>query len=143
MGRWRALRRRRRVRAERSGCIRVRRERCAARAQGKPRCPASEFRKRTGFRAKVEHAVFVEDEGTADPLRVLSGLAMQAHALGVLSTTTPTSPNVTPTSVTTHDDKVFEADAIVLAPGAWATEKLMRAAPALKHIRAGKGISRR
>ena len=35
---------------------------------------SNEFRKRTGFRAKVEHALFVENEGTADPLRVLTGL---------------------------------------------------------------------
>lgn len=101
---------------------------------------SNEFRKRTGFRAKVEHALFVENEGTADPLRVLTGLAMQAHALGVLRHYNTDIASATPTRVTTHEDKVFEADAIVLAPGAWATNQLMNAAPVLKHIRAGKGM---
>lgn len=101
---------------------------------------AGEFRKRTGFRGKVDHALFVEAEGTADPLRVLTGLAMQAHALGVLRHYNTDVSEVTATSVTTHEGKVFEADAVVLAPGAWATEKLMSAAPALRQIRAGKGM---
>lgn len=101
---------------------------------------AGDVRKRTGFRAKVDHAWFVEAEGTVDPLRVLTGLAMQAHALGVLRLYDTDASEVTATSVTTHDGKVFEADAVVLAPGAWATEKLMQAAPALKRVRAGKGM---
>lgn len=99
-----------------------------------------EFRKRTGFRAKVDHALFVEAEGCADPLRVLTGLAMQAHALGVLRDYNTDVAEVTPTSVTTHEGKVLEADAILLATGAWATEKIMVAAPALRRIRAGKGL---
>jgi len=101
---------------------------------------AGEFRKRTGFRAKVDHALFVEAEGTADPLRVLTGLAMQAHALGVLRLYDTDASELTATTVTTHEGKVFEADAVVLAPGAWATEKLMAIAPALKQVRAGKGM---
>lgn len=101
---------------------------------------AGEVRKRTGFRAKVEHALFVEAEGTVDPLRVLTGLAMQAHALGVLRLYDTDASEVTATTVTSHEGKVFEADAVVLAPGAWATEKLMQAAPALKRVRAGKGM---
>lgn len=101
---------------------------------------AGDVRKRTGFRAKVDHALFIESEGTADPLRMLTGLAMQAHALGVLRHYDTDASEVTATSVTTHDGKVFEADAVVLAPGAWATEKLMQAAPALKQVRAGKGM---
>ncbi len=101
---------------------------------------AGEFRKRTGFRAKVDHALFIEAEGVADPLRVLTGLAMQAHALGVLRHYDTDASEVTATRVTTHQLKVFEADAVVLAPGAWATEKLVGTAPALKQVRAGKGI---
>ena len=101
---------------------------------------AGDVRKRTGFRAKVDHALFVEAEGAVDPLRVLTGLAMQAHALGVLRLYDTDASEVTATSVTSHEGKVFEADAVVLAPGAWATEKLMQAAPALKRVRAGKGI---
>ncbi|MEZ5996163.1 MAG: FAD-dependent oxidoreductase [Hyphomonadaceae bacterium] len=100
---------------------------------------AAEFRKRTGFRAGVEHGVFVEDEGTADPLRVLSGLAMQAHALGVLRDYGADVAAVTPASASTHAGKVYEADAVVLAPGVWATEPLMAAAPALRLVRPGKG----
>lgn len=100
---------------------------------------AGEFRKRTGLRAKVDHALFVESEGTVDPLRVLTGLAMQAHALGVLRFYDTDVVQATATRVTTHGGDVLEADAVVLAPGAWATERLMDAAPALKHVRAGKG----
>jgi glycine oxidase len=99
----------------------------------------SAFRKHTGFRAKVDHALFVEAEGTVDPLRVLTGLAMQAHALGVLRHYNTDVASLTANSVTTHEDKVFEADAIVLAPGAWATDRLKATVPALKHIRGGKG----
>lgn len=101
---------------------------------------AGDFRRRTGFRSKVEHSLFIEAEGTADPLRMLTGLAMQAHALGVLRAYDTDIAEVTATSATTHDGKVLEADAVILAPGAWATEKLMKAAPALKLIRAGKGM---
>lgn len=112
----------------------------AALGQKAAHLSAGEFRKRTGLRAKVEHALFIEMEGTADPLRVLTGLAMQAHALGVLRFYNTDAIAVTPTSVTTHDGKVLEADAVVLTPGAWATEAIMQAAPALKHVRAGKGV---
>lgn len=101
---------------------------------------AGEFRKRTGFRSKVEHALFVEAEGTADPLRMLTGLAMQAHALGVLRFYDTDVWSVTATSASTHDGKVFEADAVVLAPGAWANDGMLKAAPALKQVRAGRGI---
>jgi glycine oxidase len=45
----------------------------------------------------------------------------------------------TSNSVTTHDDRVYEADAVVLAPGVWATETLMTIAPALKRVRPAKG----
>jgi glycine oxidase len=65
---------------------------------------------------------------------------MQAHALGVLRAYDTDVADLTPTSVTTHDGRVFEADAVVLAPGAWATDKIMSVAPGLKHVRAGKGM---
>jgi len=100
---------------------------------------AGQFRKRTGFDAKIQHAVFVEDEGVADPLRVLTGLAMQARALGVIIEFESDVADVSATSVTTHDDRQYEADAVVLAPGAWATDRLMKAAPALKALRPAKG----
>jgi glycine oxidase len=99
----------------------------------------SQFRKRTGFETKLEHTVFAPDEGVADPLRVLTGLAMQARALGTIIDFESDVANVTASSVLTHDGRVYEADAVVLAPGAWATDKLMNAAPALKHVRPAKG----
>jgi len=97
-----------------------------------------QFRKRTGFNA--EHgAVFVEDEGVADPERVLSGLAMQARAHGVIIEYNQDVANVTATAALTHEDRVYEGDVIVLTPGAWATEALIRAAPALRHVSAVRG----
>lgn len=100
---------------------------------------SSQFKKRTGLRARHEHAVFVSDEGVADPLRVLSGLSMQARAHGVMIEYHADVANVTAIAAMTHDDKVYEADVVLLTPGAWATEKLMTAAPALKRIRPAKG----
>lgn len=99
----------------------------------------AQWRKRTGFETRVEHAVFVEDEGVADPERVLSGLAMDARRHGVLMMFGQDVASVTANTVTTHADDVIEADHVLLAPGPWATEKLMAAAPALKHIRPAKG----
>jgi len=109
---------------------------------GRKAAPLSpgQFVKRTGLDARVEHAVFIEDEGVADPLRVLSGLTMQARAMGALIEHDADVAEVSAHRVVTHDDRVLEADVVVLAPGAWATDKLMQAAPALKHVQAGKGL---
>lgn len=100
---------------------------------------ASQFRKQTGLETKIDHAVFVADEGTVDPLRVLSGLAMQGRAHGVITHYSCDVESVTANSATANDGRTFEADVVVLAPGAWATDDLKNAAPALKHIRPGKG----
>ena len=100
---------------------------------------SSQFRKRTGLDAKLEHTLFVADEGVADPLRVLTGLAMQARALGVMIEFESDVASATANGVILHDGRDCEADVVVLAPGAWATDKLMQAAPALKHVRPGKG----
>jgi glycine oxidase len=100
---------------------------------------AAQFRKRTGLRAKLEHAVFIEDEGVADPLRVLSGLAMQARALGALIDYNKEVETVAASSVTTFDGAVYEADAIVLATGFWGCQRLAAFAPALKRIEPAKG----
>lgn len=99
----------------------------------------SQFRRRTGLRAKLEHAIFVEDEGVADPLRVLSGLAMQARALGVIIEYNHEVAAVSPNTATTHENVVYEADAIVFAGGYWACNALAGAAPALKRIEPAKG----
>ena len=120
---------------------------------------ASQFRKRSGFAGNVEHAVFLVEEGLAEPLRALSGLVMEARAHGVLvnfkqdvlsltgrSVETYSAANSGSTSGTNSGTKSgarsetkFEADIIVLAPGVWATPELMEIAPALKHVRPAKG----
>ena len=100
---------------------------------------ASRFRKRTGLRTEVEHAVFIPDEGVADPLRTLSGLVMDARAHGVLVSFGEDVMEATANTVTTQAGHTFEADHVVLAPGVWATEALMALALALKHVRPAKG----
>jgi glycine oxidase len=98
-----------------------------------------QFRKRTGLEAKVENALYLADEGVADPLRVLTGLAMQARALGVIIDFDTDVASAMASAALTHEGRVYDAEAVVLAPGAWATDKLMNAAPALKHVRPAKG----
>jgi len=100
---------------------------------------SGQFRKRTGLEAKIENAVFTPDEGVADPMRVLTGLAMQARALGALIEFDTDVSAIASDGVLTHDGHEFEADTVVIAPGAWATDKLIAAAPALKHVRPAKG----
>lgn len=97
------------------------------------------FRSKTNFNARIESAVFVEDEGLADPLRVLSGLLMEARRHGVRVHFNHDVATATATAVKTLDDRVFEGDAVVLAPGAWGTRELQVAAPALKFIEGAKG----
>lgn len=100
---------------------------------------SKKFRKRTGLRTEMAHAVFVPEEGVADPLRTLSGLVMDARAHGVLVQFGEDVIEASAHSVRTHAEHTFEADLLVLAPGVWATENLMALAPALKHVRPGKG----
>lgn len=100
----------------------------------------SQWRKRTGFDTRVENTVFVEDEGVADPYRVLTGLCMEARRHGALLNFGKDVWSVSVTRAVLHSDAVFEADHVVLAPGAWATEELVQAAPALRHVRPGKGV---
>jgi glycine oxidase len=101
---------------------------------------ASQFRKRTGLRANPEHAVFIEDEGVADPLRVLSGLMMQARAHGVIIAFGREVATVTGATARTYEeDAVYEADAVVLACGYWGCKRLAEFAPALRHVTPAKG----
>lgn len=100
---------------------------------------ASQFRKRTRLHTKLEDSVFIEDEGVADPLRVLSGLAMQARSLGVLIEYDRDVAELHGNVAVTNADEVYEADVIVLASGFWGVEKLARYAPALQHVTPGKG----
>lgn len=100
---------------------------------------SGQFRKRTGLETKIENAVFTPDEGVADPMRVLTGLAMQARALGALIEFDTDVSAIASDGVLTHEGREFEADAVIIAPGAWATDKLIAAAPALRHVRPAKG----
>jgi glycine oxidase len=99
----------------------------------------SGFRKRTGFTTKLEHSVFAEDEGVCDPLRALSGLTMEARAHGAIVSFGRDVNEIQAHRVSTFEKEAYEADIVLLAPGAWATQQMQGAAPALKHIRAGKG----
>jgi glycine oxidase len=101
--------------------------------------PPARARKLTGFDSPLPNALFIEDEGTAEPLRTLTGLAMQARALGVLIEYGAEAMNVEAHRVVCHDDRVFEADAVVVAPGVWATKRLMAGAPCLQRIEPAKG----
>jgi glycine oxidase len=100
---------------------------------------AGRFRKLSGFDANIEHAVFVEDEGVCDPIRMLSGLAMQALAHGVIIDYDADVYDIEAGAVRAHDGGVHKPHVVVLAPGAWATDHLKDVAPALKRVRAGKG----
>jgi len=110
-------------------------------AQGHRVAPinSGRLRKLTSLRTKLDHALFIEDEGVCDPIRAISGLSMQARALGVVIEYRQDVDTVASDVVRTHEGGVYPAEVVVLAPGAWATEKLKSAVPALKHIRAGKG----
>ncbi len=99
----------------------------------------SKFRKHTGLRADLAHAVFIDDEGVADPLRTLSGLVMDARAHGVLVKFGEDVAQAHANQVKTHAGTIYEADQVVLAPGVWGADVFAAAAPALERVRAGKG----
>ncbi len=112
-----------------------------AQALGRSATPlnAAQWRKRTGFDARIDTGVFIEDEGVADPIRVLSGLAMDARRHGVQTLFAHDVGEVTGSLVHSYEGGDFEADAVLLTPGAWATDFLKEAAPALRLLRAAKG----
>lgn len=115
-------------------------ERARALGRDAERMDPARFRKRTGLRAKLTHTIFVPDEGVADPLRVLTGLIMQARAHGVIVEFNREAAHVSGNAVTAYeDDAVYEADAIVLACGFWGVSRLAAFAPALRHIAPAKG----
>ena len=100
---------------------------------------AAQFTKRTHLRTPSPNAVLVPDEGTADPLRTLSGLAMEARALGVIIRNGVDVDDVEANKVTTTKEEVVEADVVVLAPGIWANDRMLTKAPALRHLRPARG----
>ncbi len=95
--------------------------------------------KRAGLGLALDHALFVEDEGVADPLHVLGGLRLEARALGVSLRYDQDVARVTANSAHTFTGEDYEADHVVLAPGVWANDAIAGAAPALKRIRPAKG----
>lgn len=112
-----------------------------AAALGRTVTPLSggQWRKRSGFRADVANPLFVEDEGVADPIRVLSGLALDARRHGAQILFSHDVDSVEATHVSVFDHGHFEADVVLLAPGAWASEKMKQSAPALAQIRPARG----
>lgn len=114
-------------------------ERVCARGRAGELLNSAQARKRTGFPELRGEAAFIADEGVADPIRTLSGLAMDARRHGVQTLFSQDVSDVSGHEVKTYEGGVYEADAVVLAPGAWATQTLKEAAPALRHIRPAKG----
>lgn len=102
---------------------------------------AGQWRKRTGLSTQIDTAIFVEDEGVADPGRVLSGLAMETLRYGGLIHYARDVEVVqeAPLRVRTFDNWEYEADIVVIATGAMSQRRLSSAAPALRHIRPAKG----
>ena len=98
-----------------------------------------EWRKRSGFESGAAHALFVPDEGVADPIRVLSGLVMDARRHGVQVIYGADVKSVEARRVETYEQGGFDADTIVLAPGPWASEEMAALAPALKRITPAAG----
>ena len=101
--------------------------------------PRGEWRKRSGFETRAAHALFVEQEGVADPIGVMSGLVMDARRHGVQVLFGHDVDAVEADGVTVFDHGRFEADVVLLAPGPWASDQMARTAPALKHIRPARG----
>lgn len=124
------------VAGERASALQTR-----AAALGRSVMPVSsaQWRKRSGFRAEVANPLLVEDEGVADPIRVLSGLAMDARRHGVRLLFAHDVDAAAPDHVTVFDHGRFDADIVLLAPGAWASERMIAAAPALAQIRPARG----
>lgn len=99
-----------------------------------------QWRKRTGFETRVEHALFIEDEGVADPERVLSGLAMQARRSGAQLMFGRDVEAVNARQARLWDGEIFEADAVVVCPGVWSNRGLREGAAVLERLRPAKGV---
>lgn len=119
-----------------SGDIQQQAARIGRRAQPLSAAQAS---KRTGLQTRCDHALFIEDEGVADPVRVLSGLVMDARRHGVQVLYGHDVDQVEANRVTVHDKGAFEADIVLLAPGVWVSDQMIKAAPVLKQIRPARG----
>lgn len=100
---------------------------------------SAQFNKRTGLQTRHDYALVIDDEGVADPVRVLSGVTMDARRHGVQILYGHDADEVEANRVTVHERGAFEADIVLLAPGVWASEKMMQAAPVLKQIRPARG----
>jgi glycine oxidase len=94
---------------------------------------------RAGLKAALGHALFVEDEGVADPIHVMGGLIQEARRHGVTIAYDQDVSHVSAHTAETYTGEAYEADHVLLAPGVWANGELMNAAPALKRVRPAKG----
>lgn len=87
----------------------------------------------------LDHALLVDDEGVADPLYVMSGLKLEARRLGIALRYDQDVARVSANEAHTFTGEGYEADHVLLAPGAWASDEIANAVPALKHVRPAKG----
>lgn len=93
----------------------------------------------SGFELLLSHAAFVEDEAVANTLPLLAALTEEVRALGALVRHNADVACVGSNTAETFDGDLYEGDVVLLAPGVWANKALVEVAPALDHIRAGKG----
>ncbi|MEJ0061272.1 MAG: FAD-dependent oxidoreductase [Terricaulis sp.] len=101
----------------------------------------AEIARRFGIETSLD-GLYVEDEGVVDAPAMLRGLAGALAAAGgtlhfdVEANTIEDKPW---RRVQCFGGEAFTADFIVVAPGAWAREKMQEIVPALKHIQPAKG----
>lgn len=102
----------------------------------------AEIEARFGLKIAGERGVYVEDEGVIEPAPMLAALATALKEAGgalhfdVEAEIVDGAPWK---RVRCSGGESFTADHVVVAPGAWARDKLQESAPALKHIRPAKG----
>jgi glycine oxidase len=99
----------------------------------------SDWRKRVGVAARVAHGVFIHDEGVADPQRILSGLCMEARRCGAILHFGHDVEAFGAGFARSYEGERAEVDVVIAAPGVWATQRLIDAAPALARIKPAKG----
>lgn len=98
---------------------------------------------RLGLKLKSDAALYVADEGRVRPVDQMRAWLSELRALGgkihfnIEAETIEKKP--WGLAVRCLSGEMFSADQIVLAPGAWARDTLIEAAPALRHVRPAKG----
>ena len=112
-----------------------------AKALGRKAVPIAphKFSDFAGIDARPEHALFIEDEGVAEPERVLSGLAMEARRHGAMLEFGKDVRSISRSTARTVQGEVFGADVVLVTPGVWAHDQLLENVPTLKHLRPARG----